>query len=126
MVPEITTNKTLTEREERFLEALFDEAKGDLVEAKRIAGYPNSTPTANIVKRLRAEIEEGVQLFLVYNAPKAVKTLVEIIMADTMVIDSANKIKAAKEILDRAGVVRTEKKEVSHTGGVVLLPPKRE
>ena len=31
---------------------------------------------------------------------------------------------AAKEILDRVGLVKTEKMQVEATGGVMLMPPK--
>jgi hypothetical protein len=32
---------------------------------------------------------------------------------------------AAKELLDRTGLVKTEKMQVEATGGVVLMPPKQ-
>lgn len=117
-------NKKLSEREERFLEALFGAAKGDPKDAKRMAGYPQSMPVQNIVRHLQAEILEGTQLFLANNAPAAVMALVDILLSSTAVIDAKNKIAAAKEILDRAGVVKTEKKEVTHRGGLAILPPK--
>ena len=37
-----------------------------------------------------------------------------------------DKMTAAKELLDRAGLVKTEKMQVESTGGVMLLPPKNE
>jgi hypothetical protein len=33
-------------------------------------------------------------------------------------------MQAAKEILDRAGVVKTERMEVQASGGLFILPPK--
>lgn len=117
-------NKKLTEREERFLESLFGSAKGDPKKAKMFAGYPQSMPVQNIVRSLKDEILEGTQLYLANNAPAAVMALVEILLSNDAVIDAKNKILAAKEILDRAGVVKTEKKEVTHRGGLALLPAK--
>ncbi len=119
-------NKTLTEREEKFLEALFGAAKGDPKEAKKLAGYPTNMPVSNIVRRLKEEILEGTHNYLAMNAPSAVVALVQIVLEAGPVIGAKEKIAAAKEILDRAGVVKTEKREVTHTGGIALLPPKRE
>ena len=32
---------------------------------------------------------------------------------------------AARELLDRSGLVKTEKMQVESTGGVMLMPPKK-
>jgi hypothetical protein len=37
--------KQLTEMQQKFLEVLFDEANGDVVQAKKLAGYSDNTPT---------------------------------------------------------------------------------
>ena len=37
-----------------------------------------------------------------------------------------DKMAAAKDFLDRAGLVKTEKMQVESSGGVMLLPPKNE
>jgi hypothetical protein len=34
------------------------------------------------------------------------------------------KLSAAKDLLDRSGVVKTEKLEVQTSGGIMILPPK--
>ena len=36
-----------------------------------------------------------------------------------------DKMAAAKELLDRTGLVKTEKMQVEATGGVMLMPPKQ-
>ena len=64
-------SKNLTEKQAAFLAALFDEAAGDVVKAKLIAGYAESTSTTDIVKSLKDEILEATQLFMSRNAPKA-------------------------------------------------------
>lgn len=126
MVPQVLSPETkqLTEREELFLEALFNEAKGDFKKAKSIAGYPSSTPDTSIVRRLSAEIEEGTRQFLCLNAPVAVQELVNILVSEIPSPSAKEKLMAAKEILDRAGIVRREEKRVTHTGGVMILPAK--
>ena len=37
-----------------------------------------------------------------------------------------DKLSAAKELLDRTGLVKTEKMQVESTGGVMLMPPKKQ
>ena len=37
--------RTLTERQQRFLEVLFDDAGGDVVQAKKLAGYGENSST---------------------------------------------------------------------------------
>ena len=44
--------KQLTEKQKIFLNVLFDEAAGDVVAAKRLAGYSESTATSDILKAL--------------------------------------------------------------------------
>lgn len=125
-LPEIyQAEKDYTEKELKFLEALFGEAKGDAKTAKQIAGYAPQKPLSSIVKSLKKEIALGTQLYLAQYAPAAVATLVGIIMADEQVIMAKEKIMAAKEILDRAGIVKTEQKTVTHQGGIVLMPTKQ-
>jgi hypothetical protein len=125
-LPEIyQDDKNYSELELKFLEALFGEAEGDAKKAKQLAGYSPQKPLSSIVKSLKKEISLGTQLYLAEHAPAAVATLVKIIMSDVPVIMAKEKIMAAKEILDRAGVVKTEQKTVTHQGGVVLMPVKR-
>lgn len=120
-------SKSLTEREEKFLEALFGEAKGDPSKARRLAGYPNNKPVNSIIKELKEEILERIQFQLASKAPEAVFTLVEL-MTETIPSPNAKvRLAAALALLDRAGIVKVEKKQVDHTykGGIALLPPKR-
>ena len=50
--------KQLNEKQQKFLEVLFDEAKGDILTAKKLAGYSENTPTRNIVDTLKDEIAD--------------------------------------------------------------------
>ena len=48
--------KQLTELQEKFLDALFGDAKGNYAKAMRLAGYAESTKPHVIVQSLRSEI----------------------------------------------------------------------
>ena len=118
--------KELSEQDQLFLDILFKEAKGDFYTARDLAGFSPKVPISALVKRMRTEILEGIQLYAAANAPAAIATLVDIVTSYDPVPDARNKISAAKELLGFAGIVKVEKKEVSHTGGVALLPPKND
>ena len=115
--------RQLTEKQQKFLAVLFDEAGGDMVTAKKMAGYADTSGTAEIVKGLKEEILEATQLFMSRNAPKAAMAMVGGLY-DPTELGIKEKMTAAKEILDRVGLVKTEKMQVEATGGVMLMPPK--
>ena len=118
-------SKNLTEKQAAFLAALFDEAAGDVVKAKLIAGYAESTSTTDIVKGLRDEVLEATQLFMARNAPKAAMAMVSGI-TDPTELGIKEKMTAAKELLARSGLVKTEKLQVESSGGIMLLPAKND
>ena len=118
-------SKNLTEKQAAFLAALFDEAAGDVVKAKLIAGYAESTSTTDIVKGLREEVLEATQLFMARNAPKAAMAMVSGI-TDPTELGIKEKMTAAKELLDRSGLVKTEKLQVESSGVIMLLPAKND
>ena len=57
------------------------------------------------------------------NAPKAAMAIASGI-DDPVQLGLRDKMSAAKEMLDRTGLVKTEKMQVEATGGVMLMPPK--
>mgnify|MGYP003136548059 CR=1 FL=1 len=67
--------KQLTELQEKFLNALFGEAKGNYAKAMRIAGYAPSTNSHVIVQSLRSEIIERAELEMAANALSKVEKL---------------------------------------------------
>tara|TARA_R110000824_G_scaffold241130_1_gene429851 strand:- start:634 stop:1023 length:390 start_codon:yes stop_codon:yes gene_type:complete len=114
---------SLTDKESGFLDALFGEAKGNFREAMNMAGYSKAEYPARIIKRLKTDIIERAEYMLAANAPKAVLSMADII-DDPSALGNREKLAASKEILDRVGLVRTEK--VEHKGvasSVVILPP---
>tara|TARA_R110002020_G_scaffold465159_2_gene686413 strand:- start:606 stop:977 length:372 start_codon:yes stop_codon:yes gene_type:complete len=117
--------RKLTERQQRFLDALFTDANGSIKDAKIIAGYSPTTNNQEIIQSLKEEILEATQIYMASNAPKAAMAMVGGLY-DPTELGIRDKMTAAKELLDRAGLVKTEKMQVESTGGVMLLPPKNE
>ena len=115
--------RQLNERQQKFLEVLFEDAGGDVVAAKKLAGYADSTPTTAIVKGLKEEILEATQMYMARNAPKAAMAMTGALY-DPTELGIRDKMSAAKELLDRTGLVKTEKMQVEASGGVMLMPPK--
>ena len=115
--------RVLTEKQSRFIDVLFDEAGGDPVQAKVLAGYSAQNSTTEIVKALKEEILEATQLYMARNAPKAAMAIQNVISNPTE-LGNKEVLAASKEFLDRTGLVKTEKLEVKASGGVMLLPAK--
>lgn len=115
--------KQLTENQQKFLEVLFDEAGGDVVQAKKLAGYSDNTPTRLIVEALKDEIFDATKTYMSRIGPKAAVAFGSALMDPTQ-LGVKEKMQAAKEVLDRAGVVKTERMEVQASGGLFILPPK--
>ncbi len=117
--------RELTDKQQKFLQVLFDEANGDVPFAKKLAGYAEGTSTTDIVTGLKEEILEATQIYMARNAPQAAVALAGD-MLDPTQLGIRDKLSAAKELLDRTGLVKTEKMQVESTGGVMLMPPKKQ
>ena len=115
--------RELTEKQQKFLTVLFDEAGGDIAIAKKLAGYSETYSTTDVVKSLKEEILDATQNFMARNAPKAAMAMVGGLY-DPTELGIKEKMVAAKELLDRTGLVKTEKLQVEAKGGVMLMPPK--
>ena len=115
--------RQLTAKQQVFLNALFDEAGGSVILAKKIAGYSDTSSTSEIVKGLKEEILEATHLYMARNAPQAAVAMAGALM-DPTELGIRDKMVAAKELLDRTGLVKTEKMQVEASGGVMLMPPK--
>ena len=116
--------RELTERQQKFIEVLFDQANGDPVQAKLLAGYSEHSSTSSIVATMKDEIMEATQMYMSRNAPKAAVAMVRGV-DDSTQLGIRDRLSAAKELLDRVGLTKTEKVHVEATGGVMLLPPKK-
>lgn len=120
-----SSKKPLTELQTNFLSVLFEEAGGDLREAKRLAGYSEHTRVSDITKSLRDEIIDRTKEYLINNTPKAAFSMVGV-LDGTVVLGVREKVAVAKDIMDRAGLLKSENVNLNSTGGVMILPPKRE
>ena len=118
--------KKYTEKQEAFLEALMGEAKGNLRKAMDTAGYAKTTKISEVVGGLKEEVIDRASMMLAMNAPKAAFGIVDV-LDDPSAMGARNSISAAREILDRSGLVKKEQVEVTSTGGgMFILPPKSD
>jgi hypothetical protein len=116
--------RNLTENQQKFLDVLFDEANGDVVTAKRLAGYSDTTATTVIVEALKDEIAERTRTYFARIAPKAAVSMANALY-DPTELGIKEKMVAAKDLLDRAGLGKVDKVDVtSSSGGIFYLPPK--
>lgn len=117
--------KELTEKQQVFLEALTGEARGNVRSAMRMAGYSDTTKIHEVVGPLRDEIVERASMMLAMNAPLATISMIDV-LHDPAAMGARNAVAAAREILDRSGLVKKEQVEVrGPEGGIFILPPKQ-
>lgn len=116
--------KSLTLQQQNFLSALANEARGDLVLAKKLSGYSPNTALADIVAPIKEHIINLTRDILMNAGPKAAFGVLDVIDSPSAV-GAANKLKASAEVLDRIGVVKPEAntKEVAQPA-IFILPPK--
>jgi len=113
----------LTEKQQKFLDVLFDEAKGDVGKAVKLAGYAEGVRPGKVVAALEEEIKELTKKYFSRIGPKAAYAMNDAIDDPTQ-LGLKERMAAAKDILDRAGFTKTDKVEVSSSGGVFILPAK--
>jgi hypothetical protein len=118
-------DRIYSDKQEAFLEAICGEARGNIREAMRIAGYSPGTKVSEVVGPLREEIIERASLMLAMNAPKATFSIINV-LDEPDALGARNAVSAAREILDRTGLVKKEQVEVQTSGGgLFVLPPKK-
>ena len=115
--------RQLTEKQQKFLDVLFEEAKGNPVTAKKLAGYNPNLATSTITNALQDEIANLTKKFLATTATKAAYSLSQVIDNPTD-LGNKEKMMAAKDILDRGGFTKTDKIEVTSASPLFILPPK--
>ena len=115
--------RNLTEKQQKFLDVLFEEAQGNPVKALKIAGYANGISSTSILNSLQDEVAELTKKFLATRGPQAAWSMMEILNNPTD-LGNKEKMAAAKDLLDRAGFVKTEKVEVKAESPLFILPPK--
>ena len=117
--------KVYTEKQQAFLDALIGPARGNIREAMNIAGYSGETKQSEVVGPLRDEIIERASMVLAMNAPRAAFGIVGV-LDDPSAMGARNSVSAAREVLDRTGIVKKEQVEVKGPeGGIFIMPPKQ-
>ena len=115
--------RELSEQQKKFIEVLFAEAGGNPSKARQLAGYSEGYNTKVLMEVLKEEVIEATQLYIAMNAPRAAMAVVSGI-SDPTELGLKEKLNAAKDLLDRAGLVKTEKVQVTAPNGIMILPAK--
>jgi len=115
--------RELTTKQQTFLQVLFDEAGGDYTKAKQLAGYSAGTSSSEVLRSLKDEVVELTKEYLAMNAPRAATAMINV-LNDPSQLGNQHRLNAAKELLDRIGIHKTDKVEVTTPSGIMLLPPK--
>ena len=115
--------KVLNEKQQKFMAVLFDEAGGDVTLAKKLAGYADTTATSHVIKGLKDEIADATKEYMARVAPRAAVAMGNALL-DPTELGIRDKMTAAKDLLDRAGFIKTEKVNVESSGGLFVLPAK--
>ena len=115
--------RNLTDKQQSFLDNLISTG-GDPKQAAELAGYSGNYH--QVIKSLRQEVIELASDVLARSAPQAAFKLVEIMNSDAPIPQVGNKLTAAQTILDRVGVSKSDKLDVTHkaAGGIFILPEK--
>jgi hypothetical protein len=122
------SKKQLTEKQEAFLQALFsEECFGDYRKAMNKAGYAKGADLMVVIKSLRHEILERTETYLALHSPQAAMEMLGLVTDPTQV-GSKEKISALREVMDRGGLVKVDKHQVSGDGtaGAVLVMPAKD
>ena len=120
-----TQKRNLTDMQERFLDVLFTEARGNPQEAARIAGYSeHSYP--KVVRNLKKEITELAETHLSTHSAKAVNRLITLLDEDGTTPQASIRLAAANSILDRVGLGKKDSLDINMKAmhGIFILPAK--
>ena len=117
--------RALTDNQQRFLQVLFEEANGDVVTAKKLAGYSDATSTTTIVESLKEEITDATRSYFARIAPRAAVSMGNALLVPTE-LGIRDKMAAAKDLLDRAGLGKVERVDVTSGGGGIFYLPAKE
>ena len=113
-----------TPKQKKFLKLLVKNDFKDATGCAKAAGYKNNY--WQLISSLKEDIKEISEAMLLGSSPEAAKTITDIMASDKPIPNAAVKLSAAKEVLDRTGIIKEEKSTVNHqvSGGIFLLPTK--
>jgi len=117
--------KSLTESQEKFLDALFGEAQGNPRIAGELAGYSDHS-YPKVLRNLKTEIVSRAENYLAVHSAKAATKMVQMLDEDGTTPHASIRMEAAKQILDRIGVVKKDQLDVNVNlkHGMFILPAK--
>ena len=120
-----TQKKSLTESQEKFLNALFGEARGNPKKAGELAGYSeHSYP--KVLRNLKQEIVSRAENYLATHSAKAATKMVDMLDEDGTTPHANIRMEAAKQILDRIGITKKDQLDINMKAvhGIFILPAK--
>lgn len=117
--------RVLTDQQQLFLDALTP-CKGNIRQAMKIAGYADTTSERYVINTLHEEIVEVANKLLASSSVQAAVAIKEV-LDNPAEVGNQHKINAAKEILDRGGVIKKSQDDVKVDGGggILILPAKK-
>ena len=120
-----TQKRNLTDTQEKFLDALFGEAQGNPKKEGELAGYSeHSYP--KVLRNLKQEIVSRAENYLAVHSARAATKMVNMLDEDGTTPHANIRLEAAKQILDRIGVVKKDSLDINMKAahGIFILPAK--
>ena len=120
-----TQKRNLTDMQEKFLDVLFAEAKGNPREAARLAGYSENS-YSKVIRNLKKEITELAENHLSTHSAQAANRLIALLDEDGTTPQASIRLAAANSILDRVGIVKKDQLDINMKAlhGIFILPAK--
>ena len=120
-----TQKRNLTDMQEKFLDVLFAEAKGNPREAARLAGYSENS-YSKVIRNLKKEITELAENHLSTHSAQAANWLIALLDEDGTTPQASIRLAAANSILDRVGLVKKDQLDINMKAlhGIFILPAK--
>ena len=120
-----TQKRNLTDMQEKFLDVLFAEAKGNPREAARLAGYSENS-YSKVIRNLKKAITELAENHLSTHSAQAANRLITLLDEDGTTPQASIRLAAANSILDRVGLVKKDQLDINMKAlhGIFILPAK--
>ena len=120
-----TQKRNLTDMQEKFLDVLFAEARGNPREAARLAGYSENS-YSKVIRNLKKEITELAENHLSTHSAQAANRLITLLDEDGTTPQASIRLAAANSILDRVGIVKKDQLDINMKAmhGIFILPAK--
>ena len=121
----------MTEKKAKFVEAFWEAIDNGVEErmalniARLEAGYSDKTDMSAILKTIDLELLSKANIEIKLARPKAIRRI-KSVLNDPEAKGATNALAAAASVLDRAGLVKKESKEVNVTmpSGIAFMPHK--